>query len=548
MVHTACPSVLALRLPDPRFSVDFNSYQIDASAYAISRKYMQDLFPGQNKPLPPPKTGTVYNRTLRSKPSCELPRKCSPLAVFTAPSTVRKYDQASVECPIMLDESHSSASDWSSASPNSTMVSSMTSNTTAITSNSSSSDFPLKRARTIRRSRISLLDLPQTTVEQILAYVLTQERSISITPHQPQTSPKTLRRQQYRTKTVDIRSIMQHPVLLVSHQMRALGLNTLYQKGHFLIDLCNMSNGTDADGKEAENIWDFWKDSTTPRVVQEALSRALNVRFQVPVPSMEATVGRGEKKRKTEHQDDPPTVHEILQAITALITGVSKNIPKEQPRSASPTGPQPLRRKLSFRSAKRPDSLEFACRGHSPVHQPREPLHKLEVVLVKSSTEAEVPSQTLELVATCSSIPVAKSLEYYLQLEERRRLWAKRDMGKWQGCEPDGTKLLHDLRSLGRIPVRPRPEHRPDTSKKVAARPTARTDRTQKEKVWYKQHLTGGKLHKDQKLQPFTHGIMVKKTKEVENQSKFKILKGTRQPPTVQELQQIAADIRRGIY
>jgi len=94
----------------------------------------------------------------------------------------------------------------------------------------------------------------------------------------------------------------------------------------------------------------------------------------------------------------------------------------------------------------------------------------------------------------------------------------------------------------------PQPAQKSGTSKNLAARPPAQTDRTHKEKVWYKQHLTGGKLHKDQKIQPFSGGITAKKTKEVESKSKFRILKGTRQPPTVQELQQIAADIRRGVY
>ena len=113
-----------------------------------------------------------------------------------------------------------------------------------------------------------------------------------------------------------------------------------------------------------------------------------------------------------------------------------------------------------------------------------------------------------------------------------------------------------------------------DTRKNLAARPIARTDKTHKEKVWYKQHLTGGKLQKEQKVQPFKEklpkeqkiqpsngklqkeqkvqpfngGIAAKKTKEVESKSKYRILKGTREPPTVQELQQIAADIKRGVY
>jgi len=59
---------------------------------------------------------------------------------------------------------------------------------------------------------------------------------------------------------------------------------------------------------------------------------------------------------------------------------------------------------------------------------------------------------------------------------------------------------------------------------------------------------SNGKLQKEQKVQPLNGGIAAKKTKELEGKSKFRILKGTREPPTVQELQQIAADIKRGVY
>jgi hypothetical protein len=42
--------------------------------------------------------------------------------------------------------------------------------------------------------------------------------------------------------------------------------------------------------------------------------------------------------------------------------------------------------------------------------------------------------------------------------------------------------------------------------------------------------------------------MVARKIKEMENISKVKLLKGNKQPPTVEELQQIAADIRRGVY
>ena len=209
MVHTTYPSVLALQLPDPRFSIDFNNYSLDTSAYAISRKYMQDLFPGQNKPLPTQKAGTLHAR-----PSHGAQRRCSPLAACTTPNKFGKYDQASLECPIMLDESPFSAPTRPSASPNST---------TATTSASSTSNSPAKGAYYVKKQRIHFLDLPETTIEQILGYVLTEEGAVSITPHQSRTSPQHLHQQQDGPDMVDLRSIMVHPALLVSQQIRALG-------------------------------------------------------------------------------------------------------------------------------------------------------------------------------------------------------------------------------------------------------------------------------------------------------------------------------------
>ncbi|RMZ73297.1 hypothetical protein GMOD_00009115 [Pyrenophora seminiperda CCB06] len=502
MTHTASQPVLALQFPDPRFSIDFNTYSLDTSAYAMSRNYMQELFPGQNKPLPPPKAGTLLNGTLRAKP------RHSPLAACTTQSVAGNYDPKSPERPVMLEGLPSDRSNRSPPSFNSTVSSSMASGTLG---------HPAKKGKDIKKPQISLLHLPQTTVEHILEYVLIRKRAITITPHRSQDSTQHLRRQPYDCDAVEIRSMLVHPALLLSRQMRALGLSILYRKGLFLIDLCDMKTGIASTESGTEKEWDCWAESKTPRVVQEALKRALNVRLQLPVPSAEAPFGRGAKKNKTDHHDDQPTVYESLQVITFMINGVSKNTPKEQPRSASPAGPQILRRKLSFRSAKRPDSLEFACRGDSPVPQPREPLRKLEIVLVKSRTDAEVHSQILDMITTCSSIPVSKSLEYYIQLGKDRRLWAKRDKGTWQKCEPDGAELLHDLRYLGRIMLKSQSAQKPESDKIVAVRPMKRAKSTSKEKVWYRHHLTGEKLHKDppqrsaQKVQLFKEGMTAKK-------------------------------------
>jgi hypothetical protein len=74
---------------------------------------------------------------------------------------------------------------------------------------------------------------------------------------------------------------------------------------------------------------------------------------------------------------------------------------------------------------------------------------------MKTGTDLEVHSQILDMVAICSSIPVSGALEYHLELEGLRRLWAKRETGEWLGSEPDGNKLLRGMFIL-RIQVQQR--------------------------------------------------------------------------------------------
>ncbi|KAH6843928.1 hypothetical protein B0T12DRAFT_457993 [Alternaria alternata] len=559
MEQSTSRSILALRLPDPRFSVDFANYAVDAKAVATSRKYMQDLFPGQNKPLPPPRNQASRHPIARTTPAYELQqRQCSKQMASQIPDD--KWDAHTIECMIMLDDSPMDTSDRSSASSKSTLASSTATSFTDTISTSATSHLVPTPAATSGRQTLTpnFLQLPSTIVDHILSYVFAEERAVSITPYQSRVVPQQRRRHRHGPNAVDIRSFMMQPALMVCKQIRELGLEILYRDSLFLIDLSEVDSTNTCNEKDNSKYWGCWTSNVPPRMVRSALARASNIRFQLPVPSAEAMVVRSATKRKKDAQEETSIIVDSLRAVTNLITGLNKSQTSqtERSRSASPAGPKILRRKLSFRSAKRPDSLEFVCRGDSPPPQPREPLDTLEVVLVKSDVDTEVHSMTLDMVAVCSSIPVCGSLEYHLEIDGMRRLWAKREKGKWLGSEPDGNKLLRDLKALGQQSTKADITHVHGKHKKSNEKPTIRADVLHRERTLPAQQPTSSRPSLDGQLQhrsasktrPFNDGIVARKIKEMENLSRIKLLKGNKQPPTVEELQQIAADIRRGVY
>lgn len=234
MAQTASPSVLPLRLPDPRFSVDFADYATDAKACATTKKYMQDLFPGQNKPLPAPKSIATHTRSAHAKPSRELQRRRLVDEGSASQARDDKFDARSLECLIMLDESSVSGTDKPSTSSNQTTTSSASPRRRHANISKSLAIDPTKYRRACR----SLLQLPQGILGHVLAYVFAEERAVSITPYQSRIVPQR-RRHRHGPNAVDIRSVMMHPALLVCQPMRSLGLNILYRDNLFLIDLCS---------------------------------------------------------------------------------------------------------------------------------------------------------------------------------------------------------------------------------------------------------------------------------------------------------------------
>ncbi|KAL1793508.1 hypothetical protein ACET3X_008490 [Alternaria dauci] len=137
-----------------------------------------------------------------------------------------------------------------------------------------------------------------------------------------------------------------------------------------------------------------------------------------------------------------------------------------------------------------------------------------------------------------------------------RRLWAKREKGKWLGSEPDGNRLLCDLRALGQPTAKAKVAQKHEKHNQTSEKTTIRADVLRRERTLPAQQSSGSRPSLDgqpkqrsgPRTRPSDHGNVARKIKEMESRSIIKPMKGNKQPPTVEELQQIAADIRKGVY
>ncbi|EOA89254.1 uncharacterized protein SETTUDRAFT_105110 [Exserohilum turcica Et28A] len=537
MAQSASPPVLAPRVPDAQAKGDLTDYAASAKAHATSKKYMQDLFPGQNKPLPLLRDIEVQER---AKPSHSVPQRHALEERVSAPTIDNRLDPRSLECLIMLDQSSVSGIETSPASSASASA--------RYQNNARPAAAPVTRSakgsHRFKRPRRSLLQLPQGILGHILAYVFAEERAISITPYQPQVTPQRYRHR-HGAGTVDIRTFMMHPALLVCHQMRAMGLNIVYRNNLFVINLCEANRAAHANERDSGKHWDCWTAaSPPPHMVQTALTHASILRIELPVPSAEPAAVRGATKRKKDSHEDKGVVLESLRRLTALIIGSSPVSQPERTRAPSPAAPKALRRKLSFRSVRRHDSLEFVCRGDSPPLFVREPLSSFEVVLVKPALTAPVHSHTLEMVTMCSAIPVSRTLAYYLELDGLRKLWAKRTLGKWRGSEPDGPRLLHGMHMLPSSLVSRQPSLRRTRSSSTSVAPTATATATGGSPPSLPSHR-----HLPVSLKEGSVSV-AGKFREMEHLYKITFLKSStnKHSPSIGEIQHITSDMRRGVH
>jgi hypothetical protein len=112
------------------------------------------------------------------------------------------------------------------------------------------------------------------------------------------------------------------------------------------------------------------------------------------------------------------------------------------------------------------------------------------------------------------------------------------------------------LRALGQPSVKAETAQVHEKHKQTSEQPRIRADVLHRERALPAQQSSSGRPSLDRqpkqpsvsKTRPSNNGIVARKMKEMENLSRIRLVKGNQQPPTVEELQQIAADIRRGVY
>jgi hypothetical protein len=123
------------------------------------------------------------------------------------------------------------------------------------------------------------------------------------------------------------------------------------------------------------------------------------------------------------------------------------DVPEPQGLTRSLSNLGSVRRSNSRARTERSKSAEYdrIRRGSSDTEAEdgkRKPLKRLEIVLVKRSSQALVLSESLGLIRTLRGIPVTGYTRYYFELEGQRLLWATKYKRRWQGLEPDGGRLL----------------------------------------------------------------------------------------------------------
>jgi hypothetical protein len=213
----------------------------------------------------------------------------------------------------------------------------------------------------------------------------------------------------------------------------------------------------------------FWNDA--PKMVKHALQVLSKLEIRLPVPSTEAGVRRGREedewmdgsdgnggggwrvKNMKREQEDALDIQKCLDTIAKLV--ISDHSPAPEPqglaRSFSTLSRSRSRSETNLRLV-RSKSAQSNRSGQSSSPSPedeqddkRKPLKRLEIVLVKRSTQALILSESLGLIRIIRPVPVSGFTHYFLELSGQKFTWATKYRKRWQGMEPDGTRLLEGL-------------------------------------------------------------------------------------------------------
>ena len=467
MAATLSKPQLSLDLPNTRMSVDFSTFvgtqSTPASHHITSRAKIM------RRPLP----STSQLSTVAGIPLPEIQEEPSEnLNTSTAPSR-----QNSVKWPWRRLNDHQGQSNVpvvalvrtdsnaSTASTASTAASSVFSHAQSTSTRSTSSHTLYSTPSITSKDATGLSNLPLSLLEHILSFALSSPLQVSIGPDASDTHHLSHRYHPAGLDYVDLRRILKHPLFFVSRHIREVSLDVLYRKSEFVIDLHKIyhSKVSSTINENLKKHQKFWM-SGTPQVVIDALPNIYRLHLRLPVPSTEAASYRGRdeddwmtgsdgkgggnwkaKSMKREH-DDALQIQKCINAIKELLMADKRN-PSELQRLSRSRSAVSLRRTKSSKGTRSRSADNVEPRSESPANNGgnREPMKRLEITLIKRSPWALVLPESLELVRAFRSVPVSGFTRYHFELNGQRFLWAAKLRKKWQGIEPDGSKLLQGL-------------------------------------------------------------------------------------------------------
>lgn len=369
---------------------------------------------------------------------------------------------------------------------------------------------------------------------------------------------------------MDVRQALQHPLFAVSHHIRTVAIDLFYQKCTFAIDLASIyytkvSSTVDENMKRQQK---FWIDDP-PKLVEESLQKITKLHIRLPVPSTEAGVRRGREEDEwmdgsdgkgggswrvnsiKKEQGDAQSVQECLDTITKLLT-TSPNESLQRTRSFG----RQRSRSRGRRSGRSTESSDVK----------RAPLKRLEIVLVKRSPWALIQPEVLGFVRTLRTLQVTGFMEYFFELNGQQAMWARKYRHKWKGMEPDSARLLQDLQSLTVAEKPIEPICTPVEFRFVDVDKSGRLGLVEsalpKTPIVLDQPKRTRSLERDLPPIPATPRSVLRNPLSLFGKKNHKradsytmimaegMNSGSKgnQPPTIEELQKIAADIRNGLY
>lgn len=451
---------------------------------------------------------------------------------------------------------------------------------------------------------LNISTLPQSLLEHILSYVLPITETISIGSVSMEHRHMQYRYHRPSLEYMDLRQAMKHPLFSVSHRIRTVALETFYQKCLFTIDLAsiyytNVASTADENLKRQQK---FWIDEP-PKIVQDSLQRLAKLHIRLPVPSTEPGVRRGREEDDwmdgsdgngggsliinslKKEQEDAHQIQKCLNGIVQLLT---------TPPTRSP------QRNRSFGGRQRSRSRS-SSRSNGSDDEKRAPLKRLEIVLVKRSSRATIQPEVIHCINALRTLQVTGFTKYSFELKGHIVQWATKYRQKWKGMEPNNAKLIEDLQALtipdppvdpictpvefkftttdkrGRLALvdaalpktpitldAPKRDTSREASKRDASKESPRRDASRdalKREASMERELPPIPVTPKPVL-PWNPLAMLRKKSHKHDDSYTMIMaegmgsgssgksKGSakEQPPTIEELQKIADDIRNGLY